>query len=672
MWRSAYSAKGGGKRHMCGITGLFDTTGGREVDAALLARMNQAQHHRGPDEGGTHVEAGIGLGHRRLSIIDLASGQQPLYNEDRSVVVVFNGEIYNFQPLAKELAAAGHRFRTHSDTETIVHGWEQWGADCVKRFRGMFAFALWDRNKGTLFLARDRLGKKPLYYALLPDGWLVFGSELKALLAHPGVGRTIDVHAVEDYFAYGYVPEPKTIFQNSLKLPPAHTLTWRRGAARPAPREYWDVPFRAVGKIAERDAEAELVERLREAVRIRLISEVPLGAFLSGGVDSSAVVAMMAGLSQEPVNTCSISFGNPKYDESAYARQVAERYRTRHYVDRVESDDFDLIDTLARTYDEPYADSSAIPTYRVCELARRHVTVALSGDGGDENFAGYRRYRWHVYEERVRRLLPHFLRRPLFGFLGAVYPKADWAPKVLRAKSTFQALARDPIEGYLHSVGIIPGHLRRRLYSPGFARALQGYDAIDVLRAHAARAPTDHPLSRVQYLDMKTYLPGDILTKVDRASMAHALEVRVPLLDHELVEWISGLPPAFKLRGREGKALFKRAFEPHLPDEILYRPKMGFAVPLASWFRGPLRERVRAALLGPTLADTGFFNRAVLERLVDEHQSGVGEHSAALWSLLMFEVFLRKVVGQSQEQRLLVDGSAKQPDRSNAAAEKVR
>jgi asparagine synthase (glutamine-hydrolysing) len=575
----------------------------------------------------------------------LTSGQQPLFNEDHSVVVVFNGEIYNFAELSRELAACGHRFRTHSDTEVIVHGWEQWGEKCVERFRGMFAFALWDRNNETLFLARDRLGKKPLHYSLLPDGWLVFGSELKALLAHPGFSRALNPHAVEDYFAYGYVPDPKTIFQQSLKLPPGHTLVLRRGQPMAAPRQYWDVPFRPLGMISEADAAAELIERLREAVRIRLISEVPLGAFLSGGVDSSAVVAMMSGLSPEPVNTCSISFGDPRYNESPFAAQVARRYHTQHYVDQVESDDFDLIDTLANVYDEPYADSSALPTYRVCQLARKHVTVALSGDGGDENFAGYRRYRWHVYEERVRALLPGLLRRPLFGLLGTIYPKADWAPKVFRAKSTFQALARDTVEGYLHSVSVIPDHLRRRLYSPALARELQGYAAIEVLREHARHAPVDDPLSCVQYLDMKTYLPGDILTKVDRASMAHSLEVRVPLLDHELVEWVSGLPPAYKLRGGEGKAIFKHALKPYLPHDILYRPKMGFAVPLSSWFRGPLRQRMRDAVLGGTLADTGYFDRAFLERLVTEHQSGVGEHSATLWSLLMFEAFLRKVLG---------------------------
>ncbi len=628
---------------MCGITGILDTLSKADVDQALLDRMNESQHHRGPDAGGLHLEPGLGLGHRRLSIIDLSSGQQPLFNEDGSVVVVFNGEIYNFQGLSQELQALGHTFRTHCDTEVIVHAWEQWGEACVTRFRGMFAFAIWDRNQQTLFLARDRLGVKPLYYALLPDGQFIFGSELKALLLHPKLPREIEPCAVEDYFAYGYVPEPKTILRHALKLLPAHTLTVRRKQPLPAPQSYWDIPFVPVPVRDENEAGEELIRRLREAVQIRLIAEVPLGAFLSGGVDSSAVVAMMAGLSSDPVKTCSISFGDPRFNESEYAAQVAARYHTDHRIESVDPDDFDLVNRLAELYDEPYADSSALPTYRVCELARRQVTVALSGDGGDENFAGYRRYRWHTYEERLRSLLPLALRRVLFGFLGRVYPKADWAPQMLRAKSTFEALARDSIEGYFHSVSILGDPLRNRLFSENFRKQLQGYQAVQVLREHARRAPTDHPLSLVQYLDMKTYLAGDILTKVDRASMAHALEVRVPLLDHPLVEWISGLPPAWKLRGREGKYLFKKVLRSYLPDAILYRSKMGFAVPLASWFRGSLRERVREAVLGTVMTESGLFDLTFLRQLIDQHQSGRRDNSAVLWTLLMFEAFLRRV-----------------------------
>jgi asparagine synthase (glutamine-hydrolysing) len=606
--------------------------------------MNEIQHHRGPDEGGYLVEPGIGLGHRRLSIIDLVTGQQPLFNEDGSVAVIFNGEIYNFQALIPELVALGHVFRTRSDTEVIVHAWEAWGEACVERLRGMFAFALWDRNRETLFLARDRLGVKPLHYALLADGTFIFGSELKSLLAYDGWSRELDPCAIEEYFALGYVPEPRTIFSGAAKLPPAHTLTFRRGQRAPVLREYWDVRFTLDNSISEAEAQIELIERLEESVRLRMIADVPLGAFLSGGVDSSAVVAMMAGLSADPVNTCSIAFANPAYDESRHATAVAERYRTRHFVDRVESDDFDLIDDLAGLYDEPYADSSAIPTYRVCQLARKHVKVALSGDGGDENFGGYRRYRFHVAEERLRSAVSLTIRRPIFGLLGRTYPQADWAPRVFRAKSTFESLARESVEAYFHSVSILREGMRRDLFSNGFRARLGGYSAVEVFHRHAKRAAADDALALSQYLDLKTYLVGDINTKVDRASMAHSLEVREPLMDHPLVEWLATLPSSFKLRGGEGKNLLKRGMEAYLPSSVIYRPKQGFAVPLAEWFRGPLRHRVAESILGPRLADTGAFNERYLRHLVDAHNAGARDYSAPLWTLLMFDAFMRKTL----------------------------
>ena len=627
---------------MCGMTGFVDLRGRREPDRALLRRMNDSIAHRGPDGEGEHCEPGVALGHRRLSIIDIATGQQPLYNEDGSVVVVYNGEIYNYQSLIPELQALGHVFHTKSDTEVIVHAWEAWGEACVERFRGMFAFALWDRNKETLFLARDRLGVKPLYYALLPDGQCVFGSELKAVLPHPGVTRTIDPCAVEEYFALGYVAEPRTIYASVQKLPPAHTLVLRRGAAPPAPREYWDVRFTLDNPIGFEDAKAELDRRLQDSIRLRMISEVPLGAFLSGGVDSSAVVATMARISDAPVNTCSISFDDPAFDETRFAQMVAERYRTNHFVDRVASDDFDLIDTLAATYDEPYADSSAIPTYRVCQLARQHVTVALSGDGGDENFGGYRRYQLHLMEEKLRSALPLGFRRPVFGLLGRLYPKADWAPRVFRAKTTFESLARTSVEAYLHSVSVTSEAMRRSMFSAKMTAMLSGYRARDVFLAHAARAQTTDPLALIQYVDLKTYLVGDINTKVDRASMAHSLEVREPLMDHPLVEWLASLPTPMKLRAGEGKYLLKSAMEPHLPHAVLYRPKMGFAVPLARWIRGPLRDRVRGALNSEALRDTGLFDGRALDGFVDSHVSGRRDHSAVLWTLLMFDAFLRR------------------------------
>jgi asparagine synthase (glutamine-hydrolysing) len=616
--------------------------GGREIDRAMLHRMNESQFHRGPVEGGLHLEPGLGFGHRRLSIIDLSSGQQPLFNEDHSVVVVFNGEIYNFQALMAELQALGHSFRTHCDTEVIVHAWEQWGEACVTRLRGMFAFTIWDRNAQTLFMARDRLGIKPMHYAFLPDGMLAFGSELKTLLCFPNLSREIDPRAVEDYFAYGYVPEPRTIFSSALKLEPGHTLTLKVGQAAPPPKKYWDVPFAPHAPMRDDEMEAELVERLREAVSSHMIADVPLGAFLSGGVDSSAIVAMMAGLSKEPVNTCSIGFNDSSFDESVYAQQVAEQYHTNHQREIVDTDDYGLIDTLAGLYDEPYADSSAIPTYRVCELARKRVTVALSGDGGDENFAGYRRHRFAMGEEKVRSMMPLTLRKPLFGMLGKVYPKADWAPQMFRAKTTFEALARDLVEGYFHGVSIQADRVRDNLFSDQFRTRLQGYRAIEVMRGHAAKAPTDDPLSIIQYIDMKTYLPGDILTKVDRASMAHALEVRVPLLDHQFVEWVSGLPSSSKLRNGEGKHVFKKALKPFLSDDILYRKKMGFSIPLGAWLRGPLRESMSRAVLNPVLLATGIFNVSYLKQMIDQHQSGAKDHTVSLWSVLMFEAFLRK------------------------------
>ena len=626
---------------MCGLCGIL-LPDRSQINRNILSVMNDTLAHRGPDASGLHEEAGLGLGHRRLSIIDISGGHQPLYNEDQSVVVAFNGEIYNFQELASSLQEAGHQFNTRSDTEVIVHAWEEWGVESVKKFRGMFAFALWDRKKRLLFLARDRLGIKPLFYAGLPDAGLIFASELKALLAHPDFQKNIDPRAVEDFFSLGYIPEPRTVYRNTWKLEPGHYLLVKQGRPLPHPVAYWDVTFTDHCQAGLQELQAELTERIREAVKIRLISEVPLGAFLSGGVDSSCVVAMMAGLMDDQVNTCSISFPDPAFNEAEYARLVADQWNTRHREKEVNQDDFNLIDKLATLYDEPYADSSAMPTYRVCQLAREQVTVALSGDGGDENMAGYRRYQWHMREEKVRSAIPLPLRRTLFGVLGRLYPKLDWMPRIFRAKTTFQSLARDSVAAYFHSVSTLDDDLRRSIFSPSLQRDLQGYNSLEIFRAHAAKAGTDHPLSLIQYIDLKTYLPGDILTKVDRASMAHALEVRVPLLDHELVEWMASLPPSMKLHGNEGKFLFKKSLEPYLPHTVLYRRKMGFAVPLASWFRGSLREKIQTDILGERMLDSGYFNRSTLRKLIDQHQSGMKDFSVALWSLLMFDRFLRQ------------------------------
>ena len=627
---------------MCGISGIVDLRERRPVNPALLRAMNDTLRRRGPDGEGFHLEPGVGLGHRRLSIIDLEGGKQPLYNEDKTVVVTYNGEIYNFRELEDELVSLGHDFRTRCDTEVIVHAWEQWGEECLTRFNGMFAFALWDRRTETLFLARDRLGIKPLYYAELPDGELIFGSELKALMEHPLLPREVDPEAVEEYFCFGYVPEPRTIFKNVKKLEPGCWLRCRRAEGRPRMQRYWDVPLHAAGSssYAPAEMEHELRARLQETVRLRLVSDVPLGAFLSGGIDSSAVVAMMRELGTDHLLTCSIGFKEPRYDESRYARMVASAKGTDHKTEVVEASDYGLLEKLVDLYDEPFADSSAIPTYRVCELARKHVTVALSGDGGDEDFLGYRRYRLFAMEQMLRSMFPNTVRKPVFSALGRWYPKLDWAPRVFRGKTTFEALARDPADAYLHGVSIFPDRGRRQIFSADLRREIGGYDAREVFRAHLVDREFPDPLSMVQYLDYKTYLPGDILTKVDRASMAHSLEVRVPFLDYRFVEWAASLPAAAKLSGREGKAILKTALQPLLPHEVLYRDKMGFAVPLDIWFRGALEDRMIASVESGELTRSGLFEPAYLGRIGADHRSGRRDYSAVLWALLMFEGFL--------------------------------
>ncbi|TAL84399.1 MAG: amidotransferase 1, exosortase A system-associated [Rhodanobacter sp.] len=627
---------------MCGLAGIVLSQQGHLNEQVLLA-MRDAQRHRGPDEAGIYLGQGVGLGHRRLSIIDLSHGQQPMVDEAAGLALIYNGELYNFKLLRAELEALGAVFTSHSDTEVLLRAWQQWGEGCLPRLVGMFAFAVWDMRTQRIFLARDQIGVKPLYYGFTTSGDLVFASELKGLLAHPGVERRLDPQALEDYLAFGYVPDPKSIYRGIRKLPPGHWLTWHAGEADPVPRQYWDVPFNRDADPTPDEAVAQLRELLDEAVASQMIADVPLGAFLSGGVDSSAVVASMGRASHQPVRTCSIGFDHAGFDETVYARRVAKHLHTQHFEQRVSADDYALLDTLAAVYDEPFSDSSALPTYRVCELARRQATVVLSGDGGDENFAGYRRHRLHAWESRLRARLPQGLRKPVFGLLGSIYPKADWAPRPLRAKTTLQALAQDDVEAYFHSVSTTSEAMRQKLYSVSFKRELQGYSALEVFRAHAKNAPTDQPLLLAQYLDLKTWLPGDILTKVDRASMAHSLEVRVPLLDHRLVAWASSLPPAMKLKGGTGKYIFKKALEADLPHDVLYRAKMGFSVPLAVWLRGPLAQHARTALLNGAVAECGYFEPSMLARLVQQHASGQHDHSATLWKLLMLDAFLRRM-----------------------------
>ncbi len=636
---------------MCGLAGIFDLGGRRPVDRQRLLRMTEALRHRGPDGGSVTLRPGLGLGHRRLAIIDLADGTQPMTNEDGRILTVYNGEVYNFRDLMAELVAKGHRFRSRCDTEVLVHGFEEWGPEgCLSRLRGMFAFALWDEAEDRLLLARDRLGEKPLYYTATPDGLLLFASEIGALLAGLDAAPPLDPRAVADYFTYGYVPDPRTIHRGIRKLPPGHFLLVARGggggaAALPAaPVRYWRPRFRAEHRGSLDDLAHELLERMRAAVGMRLMADVPLGAFLSGGVDSSGVVALMAQATSGPVTTCAIGFGDPALDETAYARTLAARYGTNHHEERVEVEAASLIDRLAEVYGEPFADSSALPTYVVSQLARRQVKVALTGDGGDEVFAGYRRYPFHLREERVKAWLPAALRRSVFGPLARLYPQLDRAPRPLRAKATFAALATDQVGGHLRAVTALPEADRQGLFSPAFETLLAGYDPASVLAGHAAEADTEDPLARAQYIDLMTWLPGRMLVKVDRASMAHGLEIRPPLLDHELVEWAAGLPAALKLRGMEGKVILKRALEPLVPHELLYRPKQGFTLPLAAWLRGELRPRLDAlSREGGRLAETGFFDPGGLQRLVEAHVSGRRDHTPALWALLMFDAFLARM-----------------------------
>lgn len=627
---------------MCGVAGIFDLITPSQIDKGVLQRMNDAIAHRGPDGEGLHIEPGVGFAHRRLAIIDLATGQQPMFNGDGSIAIVFNGEIYNFRELTKELSDLGYEFRTHSDTEAIIHAWEEWGVDCVTRLRGMFALAIHDRNSHSLFLARDRLGKKPLYYSIVDGRYCVFGSELKALLASGRVNKAIDVRSVDDYLAFGYVPDPATIYRDVYKLPAAHYLHLTRGKTAGPPREYWRLSFRPT-PIAQADAAAQLIMRLSEAVRIRLMSEVPLGAFLSGGVDSSGIVALMAENSADAVKTFSIGIEGPGGDELAYADAVARRYHTDHLARSATSDPVSVYRRQAVMFDEPFADISSVPTDQVCRLARSRVTVSLSGDAGDEVFAGYRRYRWHTLAQSIRGIVPSSLRRPLFGTLGSLYPKLDWAPRWLRAKYTLQEIALDEIGGYYRSVCKIHDHVRRPLYAAITRAALDGHHPSDLIASHLRQADGADALARAQYVDIKTYLPGDILTKVDRASMASSLEVRVPMLDHLFVEWAASLPSTLKLREGNGKFILKRALEPYVPHENLYRTKRGFAAATDDALRGPSALRLRETLLGEEMGDSGLFDRNAIGRLLDDHESRHRNNGQAIWTLLMFAGFLQEV-----------------------------
>jgi asparagine synthase (glutamine-hydrolysing) len=618
---------------MCGICGVFEPARDTGIEPAVLKRMADSIRHRGPDaEGFYHADPGVGLAHRRLSIIDVEGGAQPLSNEDGSIWIVFNGEVYNFAELNDRYLATRHTFRTRCDTETIVHLYEELGEACFAELRGMFALALWDGRKKRLLLARDRLGKKPLYYSW--DGRrLVFGSEIKALWGAGGLSKEVDPEAVLDYFALQYVPAPKTIYRSIRKLRPAHYAVVDGPNFHERP--YWDLCFNAPRELTEEQWCDEFLAEYRKAVQLRLVSDVPLGAFLSGGVDSSSVVALMSEV-QSPVTTCSVGFAEAQYNEADDAREFAASVGANHFEQVVKPDAIALVGKLAWHYDEPFADSSAVPTYYVSKVAREHVTVALSGDGGDENFAGYGRYKLMMREEQLRGMVPEVLRKSVFGPLGNFYPKLGWAPRIFRAKSTFQSLSGSVLDGYLGSSATCPPGARERMFSPDLLKQVNGYDPIEVLEYHYNRATTKNPLSRLLYLDIKTYLVDDILAKVDRASMANALEVRCPLLDHKLMELIAQMPPGLKLRNGTGKYIFKKALERVLPGKVLTRAKKGFAVPLVDWFRGELKDFAHAALFD---APDDLLNRQYLESCWRQHQRRQRDWSALLWCVLMFRAW---------------------------------
>jgi len=626
---------------MCGIAGLFHPATPKPVDPARLRPMIAAQAHRGPDGQGIWTAPGVGFAHARLSIIDVEGSPQPMV--DGEVAVCFNGEIYNYRDLRGELQAKGVVFRTDGDTEVLLHGWRLWGPAMLHRLVGMFAFAVHDARAGTLFLARDRLGVKPLHWTELPDGAVAFASEMKGLLAHPLVRRRPDIRAVEDYLALGYVPDDASIVAGIHKLPAGHFLLIERGRSVPPPRRWWDIDFsnRETGTAARLGE--ELLARMRDGVTSRMVADVPLGAFLSGGVDSSGVVALMAEASPRAVRTCTIGFDEAGHDERSYAQTIARRFATDHVERVVRADDFALIDTLVAHFDEPFADASALATYRLCELAREHVTVALSGDGADEAMAGYRRHVFHAGEERVRGLFPADLRSRLFGTLGRYYPKADWAPRPLRAKTTLLALGLDGAEAYARAVGVTSPEMRARLFSPEARAALGGHRAEDRYVAAMRDAPARDPIDRAQYADLKIWLPGDILTKTDRTSMAVGLEAREPLLDHRLVEYAARLPAPMRVRGGQGKWLMKKAFEPYLPRDILYRPKMGFVTPISAWFRGALADEAARLEHSGLLRETGWFQLPELGRIAADHRAGRADHGRTLWQMLMLERSLKRL-----------------------------
>lgn len=648
---------------MCGIAGIVSAEPGGRIEPAMIHRMCEAIVHRGPDDEGLFVKDGTGLGMRRLSIIDLAGGHQPVFNEDRTIWIVFNGEIYNFPQLREDLLRRGHRFSTHTDTEVIVHLYEELGAECVTKLRGMFAFALYDEPKRKLLMARDRLGKKPLHYALQESGLqgrcLLFGSEIKSILAVAPELASVNNQALLQYMYFGYIPDPLTAFTSIHKLPPGYLLEFAKG--RIDVRQYWDLPqYGTHSPVSEEECLEEMERRLAEAVRIRLISDVPLGALLSGGTDSSTVVALMARVSSAPVKTFAIGFRDQDFNEAPYARRVAEKFGTDHHELIVEPDVLETVQTLTSSLEEPFGDSSMLPTYYVSALARKHVTVALSGDGGDEIFAGYDRYSIHLRRQSFEHV-PAWLRR---FYREKVYPRL---PGDLRGKKFSYNVSLPWRERYVDGISFVPAFERDMpLLSREFRAVLEGSgNPEDVMYAYFDRAPAQDPVSQMLYVDTKTYMVADILTKVDRMSMATSLEVRVPILDHEFVEWATGLPVTWKIRGGKQKYILRKLAERlGVPQEVLYRPKRGFALPLVHWMKNELRELILSILLDAETMQRGYFEARGVRQLLDEHFRGRRDHSGRIWRLLIFELWhrnylekIRALDEKSEPYRLTPAGS---------------
>jgi asparagine synthase (glutamine-hydrolysing) len=626
---------------MCGIVG-FVNAGSRAASRELLERMNGCIVHRGPDEDGFFVHESVALAMRRLAIIDLKGGQQPIFNEDRSSVIVFNGEIYNFHEIKKDLEARGHVFHTNSDTEVIVHLYDEYGEDCVQYLRGMFAFAIWDFKDKSLFLTRDRVGKKPILYSYQTNGDFVFGSEFTALLAHPGISREVDYEAIDSYLSYLCVPAPQTAFKQIRKLEPAHWLRWKDGKIET--QRYWQPNFSKKIKISESEAIEETTRIIREATKMRLISEVPLGAFLSGGVDSSTVVALMAQESTGAVKTFSIGFEEQDFSELQYAKRVAEHVGAEYNEFIVRPNALEVLPTLVEHYGEPYADASAIPTYYVSKETRRFVTVALNGDGGDESFAGYERHAAMKIAEMYHRF-PAFARRLLIEKPINLVPTSELKRSRLRdAKRFLQAANLPRTERYFRWMSTFNRDAKAELYTDDFSRMAARQNPSALLDKWFAAANGSGILDATLLTDQMTYLPNDLLVKVDIASMANSLEARSPLLDHKVIEFAASLPENLKMQRFETKSLLKKVAARLVPREVIYRRKMGFGVPLGSWFRGEMKDFVRGVLLSEKSLSRGIVKPEMVERYVAEHIDGKRDHTYQVWTLLMLELWFQRFI----------------------------